>query len=284
MSQGRGGAALRDRAVVNRNPVALRKRGKIVIRKFSLGGRRTQEDGRRATPRDCRESAHNESPRDSPIWRAKLFALLSLVFCGMAYAQSAPQPHASKSANESLIEFSFAGLMWHMPKPFFQGIRPFSENTENLLIDFVWEQQNDTFFPVGAHVGGMRLGVDIRTLPIGDPKGGALLAQRFNKALEKLPIFAAGKFLGMTYVGSSSNIHFFTLNHVDAYVSCMLMISDRLPRGKVAPDVLSKKFSCDTLFRLPRSTYARVTSSWVDLNDVGPAFTSVYRETISFIY
>jgi len=203
----------------------------------------------------------------------------------MAYAQSAPQPDAFRSANESIAEFSFAGWMWRMPKPFFQGIRPFSENTKHLTIDFSWERTTNTFHPYWVHTEGMRIGVDVRTLPIGDPKGAVLLAQRSNRPLEKVPIFAASKFPGMSYVGTFSvpETHVFALSHVDAYVSCMPMLSGRPSAGNTAPGFLSRKFICDTFFRLPRGTYVRAESAGVDLTDVGPAFTSAYHEILSFI-
>jgi hypothetical protein len=214
---------------------------------------------------------------------AKLVIGFGLAISGIASGQQAAAVGAPPHSEGEIIEFPFAGLTWRMPKRIFQGIRPFSENTQELTLDLVWDKKSNSFYPVGLHPGGMRLGVEVRTLPIGGIDFEGLLADSPNGMLEKRPAFVAGKFSGMTYLGSLSILHIFALSDEDAYVSCMLPASGRLPPGQVAPDVLSKKFHCYSMFRLPRSTYARVTGAWMDLNDVGPAFTSVYRETLSFI-
>jgi hypothetical protein len=221
----------------------------------------------------------------SPLNRAaRLIISLGLAMSGIASAQQAATIGAPLHSEGEITVFSFGGLTWRMPWRFFQGIRPFTNDSQDLLIVFGWEKSTDTF-PADAQSHDMQLSVQVRNVEIEDPRNALSLIKRIKEPFEKVPLFAAAKFDGMTYLGSSSSIHYFVLDHEDAYVSCMLTKADRLMPPKVAPDVLSKKFSCDTTFRLPHSStyYAWVKNSWADLNDVGPAFISVHREIFSFI-
>lgn len=207
-----------------------------------------------------------------------------LAISGVSSAQQATTIGAPLHSEGEITEFSFGGLTWRMPWRFFQGIRAFTNDSRDLLIVFGWEKSTNTF-PSDAQSHDMQLSLQVRNVEIEDPRNALALIKRIKEPFEKIPLFANAQFDGMTYLGSSSSIHYFVLNHEDTYVSCMRTKADRLMPPKVAPDVLSKKFSCDTAFRLAHDStyYARVTNSWADLNDVGPAFSSAHREILSFI-
>jgi hypothetical protein len=214
----------------------------------------------------------------------KLVIGFGLAISGCASAQQTATIGAPLHSEGETTVFSFGGLTWRMPWRFFQGIRAFTKDSQDLLIVFGWEKSTNTF-PADAQSHDMQLSVQVRNVEIEDPRNALALIKRIKEPFQKIPLFANAQFDGMTYLGSSSSIHYFVLDHEDAYVSCMLMTADRLRPPRVAPDVLAKKFSCDTAFRLLHDStyYAKVTNSWADLNDVGPAFTSAHREVLSFI-
>lgn len=212
-----------------------------------------------------------------PIW------LASMLMPGVTSAQQVVATEAPTRTGETTTALSWGDLTWQIPQPFFMGIRPHTNHSKELLIQFKWEKQSDYFFPVDTHANDMQLDVHIRKERDEDPRNALALIKRINLPFAKVPLFAAAKFNGMTYVGSSSSFHYFALNNEDAYVTCWLIKADRLMPPEVAPDVLSKKFTCKTMFLLPHNTYAWVTNWGVDLNDTAPAFVSAHREILSFI-
>jgi hypothetical protein len=220
--------------------------------------------------------------RTAPNLIVKLLMALGVAISGTASAQQVPTTGTTNPSDGKTTEFSWEGLTWRMPERFFRGFRPAAYDSKELLIQFGWEKNSDTFAPVDAYPDDMKFSVHVRNVEVEDPRNALALIHRINLPFEKVPLFSAGKFNGMTYIGSSSSIHYFVLEHEDAYVSCMLMKADRLMPPQVAPDVLSKKFRCDTTFRLSIDSYAWVTNSGVYLDDVGSSFISAHREILSF--
>lgn len=225
--------------------------------------------------------------------QSKKFALNALTklvigFClaisGVASAQQAATIGAPLHSEGEITVFSFGGLTWRMPWRFFQGFRPFTNDPDSKELDIVfgWEKNTDTF-PADARAHDLQLSVQVRNVQDADPRNALVLIHRIGLPFDQVPLFASAKFNGMTYLGSSSIDHYFVLDHGDAYVTCMPMTPDRLRPPNVAPDILSKKFSCETMLKLPHGEFARVTISYVDLSDVGPALSSAHREILSFI-
>ena len=87
----------------------------------------------------------------------------------------------------------------------------------------------------------------------------------------------------MTYLESSSNFHYFRLNHQDAYVDCWLIKAAKLKPPEVPPDVLSIKFTCETVFFFPHKTFVWARMWGINLNEAAPAFNAAHRLVLSFI-
>lgn len=214
----------------------------------------------------------------------KLVIGFCLAISGVASAQQAATIGAPLHSEGEITAFSFGGLTWRMPWRFFQGFRHFTNDPDSkeLEIVFGWEKSTDTF-PADARAHDLRLRVQVRNVQDADPGNALALIHRIGLPFDQVPLFAAAKFKGMTYLGSSSGNHYFVLDHDDVYVECSPERPDRLRPPKVAPDILSKQFSCKTMLKLPHGEFARVTISYVDLNDVAPALSSAHREILSFL-
>jgi hypothetical protein len=214
----------------------------------------------------------------------KLVIGFCLTISCVASAQQAATIGRPLHSEGEITVFSFGGLTWRMPWRFFQGFRPFTNDPDSkeLEIVFGWEKSTDTF-PAYDRANYLQLRVQVRNVQDADPRNALALIHRIRLQFDQVPLFAAAKFNGMTYLGSSSIDHYFVLDHGDVYVECSPETPDRLRPPKVAPGILSKKFSCETMLKLPHGEFARVTISYVDLNDVGLALSSVHREILSFI-
>lgn len=215
---------------------------------------------------------------------AKLVMGIGLAIPNIALAQQSSKTEVPPRSEGEITAFSFAGLAWRMPSRFFHGITPFSNNSQELRIQFGWEKSTDTFAPDDVYPDDMKLSAYARTVETEDPRNALAMMRQLKRPLDTVPLFAKAKFDQMTYLGSSSIGHYFALGHEDAYVSCWLIKADDQVPPKVPPDILSRRFTCDTTFRFPNGIYVWLKSWDVDLNDVGPAFIAVHREILSFVH
>ena len=207
---------------------------------------------------------------------------LGVALSGVVYAQQAAIGTPIHSDGNS-TELSFGGLAWRIPTLYFMGIRPHTNDSKELLIQFGWKKKNGSFISVYTPGYDVALSVHVRKVDDEDPRNGLALIRRIHLPFTKVPILASAKFNGMTYIGSTSGDHYFTLNNENVYVICSLIEAARLVHPQVDPDVLSKKFACQTMFLLPHNIYAWVTNWRVDLNDTAPAFVAAHRQIISYI-
>ena len=219
--------------------------------------------------------------------------LLSLALFGTgsaAQTHSAAQTQAPEPIIQSggkIVTLVWGGLTWHIPQRFFFGVRTWTENKienpKELWIQFGWNKQYDNFRPADMRGYDIVLDVHVRKVDSEDPRSGLELIHRIHLPFTQVPIFSSAKFSGMTYLGSSSSFHYFRLNNQDAYVTCWLIMAAKLKPPKVPPDVLSRKFTCDTVFFFPHKTYVRVSMWGVDISEAAPAFDAAYRLILSFI-
>jgi hypothetical protein len=127
------------------------------------------------------------------------------------------------------------------------------------------------------------LDIHIRKVDDEDPRNALASIHRANLPFSRVPVFAAAKFNGMAYLGSSTSFHYFLLNNGNAYVTCWLVKADKLMPPQVSPDVLLKKFTCETTFFLPNARFAWVRVWDIRLGEAPPAFAAAHRKILSFI-
>jgi hypothetical protein len=215
---------------------------------------------------------------------ALLGAGLGLTQPNIVAAQQAPTSVATAVPEGQAVAFPWGGLTWHIPKRF--PVWPFPPNEDRwgeFLITFGLAPQGDGFSPASLVKGHLSVNVHIRRVDDENPGNALALIHRIGLPFTKIPLFVAGKFNGMTYLGSSSGNHYFLLKDPAVHVECSLVTSDRLRPPAVAPDVLSKPFYCQTMFALPGGNYAWARIWYVQIGEAAPAFRATYRELRSFI-
>jgi hypothetical protein len=183
--------------------------------------------------------------------------LLTLIFAfagaGTVFAQEATPPPSVVGPGDQYVDFAWGGLQWRMQRWFYKGVRPDSLTSKELLIQLRWVSAEQQFVPVTANKIGVEVDVHVRKTPFENPKLGLETVRRLNADFGKSPALSSVAFQGMHYVGSSSGIHFFTLDAEDVYVSCHSVEPDRL---RTQLPILSQKYTCNTLFELPNATFA----------------------------
>lgn len=217
----------------------------------------------------------------------KLVILLGLTLFGTgtgteAQAQARTASPVIRSGGK-VLTLAWGGLTWHIPERLFFGIRTWSQDRTELWIQFGWNKNHDDFSPVDLKGYDIMLDIHPSKVDSEDPRNAFELIHRIHLPFTMVPIFSSTKFNGMTYLGSSSSFHYFILKKQDAYVKCWLINAVRLKPPKVGPDVLSKEFTCETVFIIPYETYVRVSMWGVDIKDAAPAFDAAHRLVMFFI-
>jgi hypothetical protein len=256
----------------------------VIVKSSSVHGTHNSAPVERCDAHDTNHKSEVAKTSGRSLFPLTVLILwLGLGFECVSSAHQAAIPEPPNKGQESLVEVTFAGSSWRVPKRFFRGISPFGDDSKELLIQLGWKKDTDKFSAVEASSTDMKLNVHIRTQNVEDPRMALDITHRFNQPFTKIASLSTVQMKAMTYIGSDSSIHYFRLNEVDAYVSCISTnLASPVPAGDPA-DVLAKKFRCNTVFLLPQGSYAWVTNLPGSLTDIGSSFTSTYYETLSFI-
>lgn len=218
---------------------------------------------------------------------AKLAMVLGLALLGTGLMAQARASEPIIHSGGKVFTLAWGGLSWRIPRRLFFGIRTWTENkAENpkeLWIQAWWTKKDDAFSSSYTNKHAVLLDVHVRKADSEDPRNALDLIHRTGLSFTKVPIFSSAQFSGMTYIGSSSSFHYFTLNKSHSYISCRLTTAARLKPPKVPADVLSREFACGTVLYLPHKAYAWVTTSGIAINEAAPAFNAAHRLLLSFI-
>lgn len=195
---------------------------------------------------------------------------------GMAQAQQLTSLKPTMLNSDPDVTLEWGGVAWRMPQRFF---RPVSGKSDELLIQLGWIKQSNTLIP--ASVGGYDLSWDIHVRKVNseDPRNALATLQRSHATLSKFPQLASIQLTGMTYLGSSSGMHYFVMTDHDAYVECR-----SIPATLEMPlDITNEPLVCETTFHLPHQLYAWVRTWGIKLADAQPGFVAAYDALHSFM-
>ncbi len=213
--------------------------------------------------------------------RGMLFPLLfALSQASIGFAQEATPPPKLTGPQDEYIDFGWDGLQWRMQKWFYQGVHPAAPDSKQLFLVFRWVSAQEKIFPtIGGSAADALVWVHVRKQP--DGRQGLETIRRANLPQSRFPELVSAVFPGMSYITSSSGIHYFLIDGDDVYVSCWSVEPDR-SRSKIP--LLSQKYNCVTLFELPNATYAWIKASDIDLRESAKALVAAHRKILSFTH
>jgi hypothetical protein len=197
-------------------------------------------------------------------------------FPAMVSAQQLALPTPAKSVGNPDVTLQWGGVTWRMPERFF---RPISDKSDELLIQLGWIKQSNTFIPVSVRGYDLSWDIHVRKVNSEDPRNGLATLQRSHATLSKFPQLASIQLTGMTYLGSTSGMHFFVMADHDAYVECRSIPATL----EMPPDIMNEPLVCETTFHLPHQLYAWVRTWRIKLADVQPGFVAAYDALYSFM-
>lgn len=195
---------------------------------------------------------------------------------GFAWAQSAASPGGVIQPDFfRAVTFQWNGLMWNIPKRFFQYIQ---EDPDNIWIQ-LYIRKDGVLLP--DNEGGLSdtfIDIHINKYDSEDPNP---YNGTDSLALVKLPIFEAFKPTGLRYLGSFSGSHYFKMAHYkSAYVRCSTVpIKADWESNSLS---LKGNLRCDVVFWLPHHNFAWVSAPGIKLLDVDRVFSSVWSELATF--
>jgi len=214
----------------------------------------------------------------------KVKAALLMIIGLLALHNSAISRDRENSDDNQKTSFKWEGLSWVIPKDFFLGFRPYTQEDKEMWVQFGYVKSDVRFISANEKGYDLRIDAHIRRLNIEDPRNALAMIHRVGTPFERLPIFTAATFNGMTYVGSDALGPYFRMSDEDAYVECHQVIHDKVLFPKTEPDALNKEYVCGTTFSIPSGLYVWVTVSGVHLNDVAKAFVTTQKMVRSFIH
>jgi hypothetical protein len=209
---------------------------------------------------------------------------VSLIFAAAAFAQ---QPNDADMPAATFVDgkaiFTWQGVHWVIPQELliFFPVSILKEGGIDIDAGYTFSDGGFIAFHKPHDIA-----VSIQITPDGsvDRKREISTLQRTGARFVRNPILQAMALNGMTYVGSSSNLHFFRVKDEDAYVVCNLNVKDARHSPTLDADVGSKLFYCDMAFELRPGLYVWIRLPWVRLNDIAKVSGDAHSEILSFMH